>query len=503
MASHLGIDVGTSSVKAVLIDSRQSLLAESSMPLEVSRPRPLWSEQDPESWWNAAQAAVASLRAAASRQWAELASIGLSGQQHGATLLDTAGNVLRPCILWNDGRAGAECRELLESVADFTTRALNTTMPGFTAPKLLWVAKHEPEIFAKTAKILLPKDYLRFRMSGEYVSEMSDSAGTLWLNVTERRWDPVLLAACGLAESQMPRLVEGSALSAYLSPQVAADWGLAGRRIPIAGGGGDNASSAVGIGAARAGDGFLSLGTSGVIFAVADRPVALPDRTLHAFCHALPERWHGMVVALSAASALSWIAAITGAGGDIKGLLARAEGFASDSKRRAHAPVFLPYLTGERTPHNDPLATAAFGGLTADHGPEALAYAVIEGVAFALRDCLDVLIEAGASPTSCMMVGGGSRSSYWTQLLADATGLTLDLPQGAELGGAFGAARLGMIAGGAPEAEVCVKPAIRASFSPNRAIEPVLHERAMLMRALYRRNSTDMVQPEPQSVLLN
>jgi xylulokinase len=488
VTSHLGIDIGTSSVKAVLIDSRQKLIAEGSAPLDVDRPRPLWSEQDPESWWTVTQTAVAALRAAASHRWNELTSIGLSGQQHGATLLDAAGKALRPCILWNDGRSGAECRELLERLPDFTARACNTTMPGFTAPKLLWVAKHEPEVFAKTAMILLPKDYVRFRMSGEYVSEMSDSAGTLWLNVAERRWDATLLAACGLKEAQMPLLVEGSQVSAFLSAQVAAEWGLADRKIPIAGGGGDNASSAVGIGAARAGDGFLSLGTSGVIFAVTDRPVALPERTLHAFCHALPGRWHGKVVALSAASALSWIAAITGVGGDIKGLLARVESFASEANRRARAPVFLPYLTGERTPHNDPHATAAFGGLTADHGPEAMAYAVVEGVAFALRDCLDVLVEADAAPSSCLMVGGGSRSLYWAQLMADATGLILALPESAELGAAFGAARLGMIAAGLSEQEVCIKPAIRASFVPDRANEPVLRERAARMRALYRRD---------------
>lgn len=486
-SSHLGIDIGTSSVKAVLIDFGQNLIAEASAPLEVRQPQPLWSEQDPESWWTATQAAVAVVRAKAPGEWHHLASIGLSGHQHGATLLDAAGGVLRPCILWNDGRAGAECRELLDKVPDLAARSLNIAMPGFTAPKLLWVAKHEPEVFANTAKVLLPKDYVRLRLSGEYVSDMSDSAGTLWLDVARRRWDATLLAACGLDEAQMPRLVEGSEISSYLSPRVAGDWGLAGRPIAIAGGGGDNAATAVGVGAARAGDGFLSLGTSGVIFAVADHPAALPERTLHAFCHALPDRWHGMGVSLSAAAALSWIAAIAGAGDDTGALLARVESFASDPARRARAPVFLPYLTGERTPHNDPHATAAFAGLTIDHGPEAMVYAVIEGVAFALRDCLDVLVAAGAAPTSCMMVGGGSRSPYWIQLLADATGLTLDLPRGAELGAAFGAARLGMIAAGVPEHEACVRPPVRTSFSPDRANGPLLDERAARMRALYDR----------------
>ncbi|MEJ1158461.1 xylulokinase [Prosthecomicrobium sp. N25] len=484
--SHLGIDIGTSSVKAVLLDGDQRLVAEGSAPLAVDRPRPLWSEQDPDAWWTATEAAVAAVRAAAPEAWSGLASIGLSGQQHGATLLDRAGRPLRPCILWNDGRSGAECAELTARVPDFTRRASNIAMPGFTAPKLLWVARHEPEIFAATAMVLLPKDYVRFRLSGDFVSEMSDSAGTLWLDIPGRRWDPVLLEACDLSESRMPRLVEGSEVSGVLCEAVAAAWGLSGRRIPIAGGGGDNAASAVGIGATRGGDGFLSLGTSGVIFVATDRPVALPERTLHGFCHALPGRWHGMVVALSAASALSWIAAIVGAAGDIGGLLARAEAFASDPVRRAHAPVFLPYLTGERTPHNDPHATAGFAGLTAEHGADAMAYAVVEGVSFALADCLAVLVEAGAAPASCMLVGGGSRSPFWAQLLADATGLTLDLPQGAELGAAFGAARLGMLAAGGREDAVCTKPAVRRSFAPDRSVESLLAGRAARMHALYR-----------------
>lgn len=372
MTSFLGIDIGTSSVKAVLIDDRQQMLAEASAPLEVQRPYPLWSEQDPEAWWQAVTATVGALREAAPDRWAGLQAIGLSGQQHGATLLGPHGRVLRPCILWNDGRSQAECAELTARVPDFTKRASNIAMPGFTAPKLLWVAKHEPDVFSGTAMVLLPKDYVRYRLSGDYVSDMSDAAGTLWLDVARRRWDSVLLAACGLTELQMPRLVEGSEVSALLSPKLAEIWGLSGRRIPIAGGAGDNAASAVGIGATQHGDGFLSLGTSGVIFVATDKPVALPARTLHSFCHALPGRWHGMAVMLSAAFALDWVASVTGNAGNIGEFLTRVERFAGQPDLRAHAPVFLPYLTGERTPHNNPLATAQFAGLTAQHGAEAL-----------------------------------------------------------------------------------------------------------------------------------
>jgi xylulokinase len=492
MASYLGVDIGTSSIKAVLLDDAQRMIAEASAPLDVLRLRPLWSEQDPQAWWYGTLSAIAALRAAAPTQWRELAAIGLSGQQHGATVLDAQGRVLRPCILWNDGRSQAQCTELAQKVPDFADRASNIAMPGFTAPKLLWIAEHEPETFAQTAMVLLPKDYIRFKLSGAFVSDMSDSAGTLWLDVAGRRWDDVLLAACGLSRAQMPSLVEGAEVSALLSPELAAEWGLHGRRIPIAGGGGDNACSAVGIGAVRAGDGFLSLGTSGVVFAVTDHPVALPSRTLHAFCHALPQRWHGMAVSLAAAAALSWIAEITGYQSNIERLLQMAEAFAQDAKKRRHAPVFLPYLTGERTPHNDPLATAQFSQLTIEHGVAALTYAVMEGVAFALADCVDVLAEAGAHPQSCMLVGGGSRSSFWAQLIADSTKQILEVPAGAQLGASLGAARLGMLASGTPEADVCHKPEVQSRFSPDESLRSDLVLRRQRMQQLYRQPTSPL-----------
>ncbi len=486
MASYLGIDVGTSSVKAVLLDQDQNVIAESSSPIEVARPQPLWSEQDPHAWWKAAHQAISQVRTIAAQDFQQLEGIGLSGQQHSATLLDRHGAVLRPAILWNDGRCGRECAELIARIPDFLTRASNTAMPGFTAPKLLWVARHEPEIFAATAKVLLPKDYLRFRLSGAYVSDMSDSAGTLWLDVGRRSWDEVLLNASGMKRAQMPDLVEGSEISSYLSSDVAASWGLTDRKIPIAGGGGDNASSAVGIGAVDPGDGFLSLGTSGVLFVSTDQLVSLPERTLHGFCHALPNRWHGMVVTLSAASALSWLGSLTGHEHDIGGLIGKANAFAADPGCRESAPVFLPYLTGERTPHNDPNATAKFDGLRAEHDAGALAYGVLEGVAFALADGLDVLKAANAAPRSCMLVGGGSRSAYWNALLADVLGLSLDLPQGAEIGAAFGAARLAMVAAGAGSVKaICRKPAIRARFEPDPAKSSILAKRRDRYLRLY------------------
>jgi xylulokinase len=353
---------------------------------------------------------------------------------HGATLLDAADKPLRPAILWNDGRSFAECGELERALPDFRARAGNIAMPGFTAPKLMWVRKHEPEIAAKVAHVLLPKDYVRLRLSGEHVGEMSDAAGTLWLDIARRRWDDELLAASGMTRAQMPRLVEGSAVSAFLSAGVAAQWGLAARRIAIAGGGGDNAAAAVGVGAVATGEGFVSLGTSGVIFAVTDRYVSLPERTLHAFCHALPGRWHGMSVMLSAAASLAWIAAILGRAHEIGALVDEAESFAATPANLDAAPIFLPYLSGERTPHNDPAATGLFAGLRAEHGAAALVFAVLEGVAFSFADGADVLGAAGARPTSTLLVGGGARSRFWGQMIADVTGLKIDRAAGAEAG---------------------------------------------------------------------
>jgi xylulokinase len=485
-ATFLGLDIGTSSVKALLTDADQRVVAEASAPLGISRPHPLWSEQNPKDWIDAVEAAAQAVRRDSPDRFAALAGVGLSGQMHGATFLDVDDNALRPAILWNDGRSFAQCAELERRVPDFRRRAGNLAMPGFTAPKARWVAAHEPEVFAATARILLPKDFVRLRLSGEAVSEMSDASGTLWLDIADRRWDEELLAATGLSLSHMPRLVEGSEISAYLSPERAAAWGLAGRRIPIAGGAGDNAASAVGVGAVAAGEGFISLGTSGVVFAVTERYVALPERTLHAFCHALPGRWHGMSVMLSAASALSWIAGVIGRGHEVGACADAAEAFATVPSAVASAPIFLPYLTGERTPHNDAAATGLFAGLTAGHGADALVYAVLEGVAFAFADGVEVLAEAGARPVRPLLVGGGARSGFWGQTIADVTGLEIELAAGAEAGAALGAARLAMLAAGAGDvASVCARPKAATVFTPDPARAERLAPRLRRYRALY------------------
>jgi xylulokinase len=295
-----------------------------------------------------------------------------------------------------------------------------------------------------------------------------------------------LLAATGLTEKAMPSLVEGSEVSAYLAPDVAEAWGLADRKVPIAGGGGDNAASAIGVGATAPGAGFVSLGTSGVIFSVTDRFVSLPERTLHAFCHALPHRWHGMAVMLSAASSLSWIAAVLGREREIGQLIAGAAAFAKSKSAVASAPIFLPYLSGERTPHNDAEATGMFVGLRAEHGADALVFAVMEGVAFSFADGVDVLDGAGARPVRPLLVGGGARSEFWGQMIADVTGLTIDLASGAEAGAALGAARLGMLAAGAGGVEaVCARPPIQREFKPDPERAATHAPRLKRYRALY------------------
>jgi xylulokinase len=415
---YLGLDLGTSEIKALVLDAEGKVIASAGEALEVQRPRPHWSEQRPDDWWKATQKVVARLRDQVPQAWANIVAIGLSGQMHGAVLLGREGEVLRPAILWNDTRSARECELLTQAAPQLHQLAGNLAMPGFTAPKLLWVARHEPEIFSQIATVLLPKDYLRWKMSGDKVSDMSDAAGTLWLDVAKRDWSDTLLDACGLSRDQMPRLVEGSAVSGVLNRDIARAWGL-NSEVIIAGGGGDNAASAIGIGAVEPGDAFISLGTSGVLFAVNPSFSPNPNSAVHAFCHALPDRWHQMSVMLTAASALRWYCQLIGSHETT--LLAEVAQLTQAEKRQA--PLFLPYLSGERTPHNDPLAVGAFHGMTHSTQRAALGYAVLEGVAFGMADGLSVLKQSGTQLSQCSLVGGGARSDEWAQLIADASWL--------------------------------------------------------------------------------
>jgi len=475
---YLGLDLGTSELKALLLDRAHRIVGVARSPLTVGRPAPLWSEQNPAQWWNALEAVMAALQATHADAIASVRAIGLSGQMHGAVAIDARGAVLRPAILWNDGRSAPQCQQLTAQCPRLAVLTGNLAMPGFTAPKLLWMREHEPALFARIACVLLPKDWLRFMLSGVLASDMSDASGTLWLDVGARDWSDELLAACGLGRDQMPGLVEGSAVAGRLKPALARRWGLP-AGIPIAGGGGDNAASAVGMGIVGAGQGFVSLGTSGVIFIGGERFEPHPAAGVHAFCHALPGRWHQMSVMLSAASAVDWAARGFGLG-DAPALLAAAATL--DTEGRRNAPLFLPYLSGERSPHDDPDARGVLFGLTHAHRPADIAYAVVEGVSLGLRDGLDTLAPPGGA---LVLVGGGARSGWWAQLLADVLEVPLAVCEGGEAGGALGAARLAWLAEGGSEAEVCRQPRVLQRFDPAAGAAALHRPRHLRFKALY------------------
>ncbi len=460
----IGIDLGTSSVKAVLVDRKGEVRGSASTALSISQPQPRWSEQDPAAWWQATLDSVDALLVEAKKLGvaaSDIAGIGLSGQMHGATLLDAKDEVLRPAILWNDGRCDIECAEL-EQVPNFRSITGNLAMPGFTAPKLLWVRKHEPQIFERIAKVLLPKDYLRLKLTGEYASDMSDAAGTLWLDVGKRSWSDEMLHACGLNQSQMPSLHEGNQITGQLRDELAERWGIA--RVPVAAGGGDNAAGAVGVGIVKPGQAMLSLGTSGVFFAVSDGFLSRPELAVHSFCHALPNTWHLMSVMLNAASCLDFTARLTSYE-NVPALLGDAQ--ASNGIHRS-SPFFLPYLSGERTPHNDSHARGAFVGLSGSTQRVDLANATLEGVGFGLLDGLLAVEAAGLVSDEITVIGGGSRSAYWIQMLADILGKPLQQRSGGDVGPALGAARLAHLAveQGATLDEVCPAPTLVANFIP-------------------------------------
>ncbi len=461
---YIGLDLGTSSLKAILVDESQAILAQATAPLTVERPHEGWSEQDPGSWIAACRTVMAALRAKARLDGVK--GIGLSGHMHGATLIDAADKVLRPCILWNDTRSFAEAAEL-DRDPKFRAITGNIVFPGFTAPKLVWVARHEPEIFAQVAKVLLPKDYLRLWLTGGHVGEMSDAAGTSWLDTGARDWSDDLLGATNLSRAQMPSLVEGSAVSGHLRDALAADWGLP-KGIPVAGGGGDNAAAAVGLGVIRAGDAFVSLGTSGVLFAANDGYHPDAATAVHTFCHALPATWHQMGVILAATDALNWFAKIAG---ESPAALTAGLG----PLRPPGRGVFLPYLGGERTPLNDAKIRGAFLGLEHETDRADLVRAVLEGVSFAIRDCRDALARTGTRIERLLATGGGARSDYWLQAIATALDTPIDLPAAGEFGAALGAARLGMMAAGAGP-EVAGKPPVARAIDPVPALKDAFDE---------------------------
>ena len=451
----IGLDLGTSHLKGIVIDDAQNVCAEASVSLSLMRPKNGWSEQNPQDWLDATENVMASLANKVNLK--KVNAIGLSGQMHGATLLDKNDNVLRPCILWNDTRSAEEA-SYLDSKTIFRNLTGNIVFPGFTAPKLAWVRKHEPNIFAKISKVLLPKDYLRLWLCGEYVAEMSDAAGTSWLDVKRRDWSDALLAETDLDRSQMPTLIEGCEISGVLKKTHASKWGLP-HGVIIAGGGGDNAASAIGVGVVKAGDAFVSLGTSGVLFAASDEYQPDAASAVHTFCHALPNTWHQMGVILAATDAMNWFGQV---------LNSSAQEMTNDLGvlKAPSKTLFLPYLGGERTPHNDTQIRASFINLDHNADRQAMIRAVIEGVAFAFRDCFDALSSTGTKINQLVAVGGGAKSEYWVQAIATTLGLPISIPVAGDYGGAFGAVRLGMIAYGINRYDVAISPKIKHIIEP-------------------------------------
>jgi xylulokinase len=445
----IGLDVGTTAVKALALDEAGAVLARAEAPLELSTPRPGWAEQDPEDWWRAAQRALAELDVA------EPAGIGLSGQMHGLVALDSGDRPIRPAILWNDGRTAAECEEIERRIGldELIARTGNRALTGFTAPKLLWLRRHEPEAYGRIAKVMLPKDYVRLRLCGEHATDVADASGTLLLDVARRRWSEHVLDALELDAGWLPRLLE--------SPEPS---GATRGGVPVAAGAGDQAAGALGVGVDRPGPLSIALGTSGVAFAALPGFAADERARVHAFCHAVPGGWHAMGVMLSAGGSLRWLRDTAAPGTGFVELVEEAATW----EPGVEGLTFLPYLAGERTPHADPGARGSFTGISLRHDRGALVRAVLEGVAYGLRDSLDLLAELGVEPRRARVSGGGARSELWLRILASVLELPLERPV-AEEGAAYGAALLGGVAGGVwPD----VRAAVAACVRVRGAVEP-------------------------------
>ena len=470
MAYLLGLDVGTSGAKALLVNESGAVVAAVTTEYPMFTPQPLWAEQNPGDWWDAMVTSIRTVIERAGINSAEVAGIGLTGQMHGLVALDGAGDVLRPCIMWNDQRTAAQCRAITERVGAERVLQLtgNPVLPGFTAPKIVWVREHEPEVYARIAHILLPKDYARFRLSGAHATEVSDASGTSLLNVGERHWSSEMLEALEIPRSWMPECAESPVVTATVSSEAAAQTGLL-EGTPIVGGGGDQAAGGVGTGVAREGVISVTLGTSGVVFAASDAYRVEPEGRLHAFCHAIPGKWHLMGVVLSAGGSLRWFRDALGEPEKGQALRAGRDPYDPLMELAAGAPagceglVFLPYLTGERTPYPDPQARGVYCGISLRHDKAHMVRAVVEGVTYALRDSFELMRDLGLEIQQVRGSGGGARSALWRQILADVFGtelVTVNVTEGA----AYGAALLaGVGAGIYPDVETACDQAVQVT----------------------------------------
>lgn len=479
----LGIDLGTSELKAILLDDTGEVLGSAGARLSVSRPHPGWSQQNPEDWWTACLLALEQLRSSHPQVWADVVCIGLSGQMHGAVLLGDDDRILYPAILWDDSRAMREAEQLNRDYPTYADATGSLAMAGLTAPKLLWLQQHEPEVFAQIACVLSPKDYLRLRLTGVRASDVSDAAGTLWLDIERRAWHEPMLRASGLSLGQMPALLESSELSGRLHEQAAQQLQLR-AGLPVACGGGDNPVSAVGIGAIHAGDAFITLGTSAAIVAITDKAAGDPGSAVHSFCHALPQRWYTMGAMLAGASCLRWITRLLGQPDEQTLLNQMAAELPLGQPVTLSNPLFLPYLAGERTPHNDPLLRGGLMNLGHDSTPAMLGYAVLEGVGFGLLDALNAVQSAGAQVNACALVGGGARSDYWAQLLANILNREIYTLHGSELSACIGAAKLGFLATGQGAELLQVGIPVKARYLPDTHTQAALQARYLKFRGL-------------------
>ena len=478
---YLGIDLGTSSVKAILLDENHRVVGQKSHPLSVSNPKPLWSEQDPDHWWRATTNAVLALRQTHKKAFSALKAIGLSGQQHGATLLGKSHEVLRPAMLWNDGRALEQCEILTAREPEYPHIIGSKLMAGFTSPKVLWVAQHEPEIFKQITKVLLPKDYLRLKMTGDFATDLSDASGTAWIDVDKRKWSTTLLNACELTEAQMPSLFEGTEVTGTVSAAIAKEWGISPSTV-VAGGGGDNPAGAISVNVIKQGSAFLSIGTSGVYFVSSNVFQTNPHGGIHTFCHCIPKHWHHMSVHLSAASCLTWLASTLKTAPEE--LLLEVEEMSSDNS----PIIFLPYLSGERTPHGNPHAKGMFFGMTHTTSRADLTRAVLEGVAFAFADGQDAMLNAGIKIDDVSVVGGGAKNLYWGKILASALQRPLIYRANREVGAALGAARLAWLSSNPRDAETAfATPAIETVIECDAELATNYIKKRKIFQTLYHR----------------
>lgn len=481
----LGIDTSTTSSKALLIDERGEVIAVASNPHTLQTPKPLWSEQNPHEWWEAVAASIRSVLKKAGVGGEQVGAVGLTGQMHGLVLLDEAGNVLRPAILWNDQRTQSQCDEIHRIIGKerFIQITGNVALTGFTAPKILWVKENEPEVFAKAKHVLLPKDYIRLKLTGEYAMDKADGAGTVLFDLKARDWSDEVLAALEIPRAWMPKTFEGTEFTGYVTEEAAA---LTGLKVgtPVAAGGGDQAAGAVGVGAVEPGIIGLTVGTSGVVFATTPSALIEPEGRLHAFCHAVPNMWHFMGVMLSAAGSLQWYRDTLAPDVSFDDLLKEAESIPAGSE----GLQFLPYLSGERTPHPDPLARGAFIGLTLRHSRAHMTRSVLEGVAFGLKDSFTLIQNAGlGSITQVRASGGGTKGALWRRIMASVLEAELVTVNTTE-GGAYGAALLAGVGAGAwsdvaSACRECIR--ITGSTSPDEKEAGVYHKSYAVYRELY------------------